>query len=72
MKKIDLSQEKIGTVFYTRNYLEAKLIERIANDLYRFEVDSFGDIQIRIYSKSGNIIQADMRKSHPLNLREKA
>lgn len=59
-------------MFYTRNYLEAKLIERIANDLYRFEVDSFGDIQIRIYSKSGNIIQADMRKSHPLNLREKA
>lgn len=74
MKNIDLSQEQIGTVFYTRDYSEAKLIERIGSDLYRFEVDMFNsldDIQIRIYNKRGNILQADMRKSHPLDLKEK-
>ena len=74
MKNIDLSKEKIGTVFYTRDYSEAKLIERIAEDLYRFEVDAFNslnDIQTRIYNKRGNILQADMRKSHPLDLKEK-
>lgn len=74
MKNIDLSQEQIGTVFYTRNYSEAKLIERIGSDLYRFEVDMFNsldDPQIRIYNKIGNILQADMRKSHPLDLKEK-
>jgi hypothetical protein len=73
MKNIDLSQEQIGTVFYTRNYSEAKLIERIGSDLYRFEVDTFNtfDTQTRIYNKRGNIIQADMRRSHPLDLIEK-
>lgn len=74
MKNIDLSQEDIGTVFYTRNYSEAKLIERICSDLYRFEVDtfnSFDDKQIRIYNNKGNILQGDMRKSHPLDLKEK-
>lgn len=74
MKNIDLSQEQIGTVFYTRNYSEAKLIERIGSDLYRFEVDTFNtfdNIQTRIYNKRGNILQADMRKSHPLDLKEK-
>ena len=73
MKNIDLSQEQIGTVFYTRNYSEAKLIERIGSDLYRFEVDIFNtfDTQTRIYNKRGNIIQTDMRKSHPLDLKEK-
>lgn len=74
MNNIDLSQEQIGTIFYTRDYSEAKLIERIAKDLYRFEVDAFislDDIQIRIYNKRGNIIQSDMRKSHPLDLKEK-
>lgn len=74
MKNIDLSQEKIGTVFYTRDYSEAKLIERITNNLYRFEVDLFNsldDTQTRIYNKRGNILQADMRKSHPLDLKEK-
>lgn len=61
-------------MFYTRDYSEAKLIERIAKDLYRFEVDAFNslnDIQTRIYNKRGNILQADMRKSHPLDLKEK-
>lgn len=74
MKNIDLSKEKIGTVFYTKDYSEAKLIERIGEDLYRFEVDAFNslnDIQTRIYNKRGNILQADMRKSHPLDLKEK-
>lgn len=73
MKNIDLSQEQIGTVFYTRNYSEAKLIERIGSDLYRFEVDIFNtfDTQTRIYNKRGNILQADMRRSHPLDLIEK-
>lgn len=74
MKNIDLSQEQIGTVFYTRNYSEAKLIQRIGSNLYRFEVDtfnSFDDTQIRIYNKRGHIIQDDMRKSHPLDLKEK-
>ena len=74
MKNIDLSQEKIGTVFYTRDYSEAKLIERINYDLYKFEVDlfnSFDDPQTRIYNNRGNILQADMRKSHPLDLKEK-
>lgn len=74
MKNIDLSQEKIGTVFYTRDYSEAKLIERINYDLYKFEVDlfnSFDDTQTRIYNNRGNILQADMRKSHPLDLKEK-
>lgn len=73
MKNIDLSQEEIGTVFYTRDYSEAKLIERIGSNLYRFEVDIFNtfDTQTRIYNKRGNIIQADMRKSHPLDLKEK-
>lgn len=74
MKNIDLSQEKIGTIFYTRDYSEAKLIEHICGDLYRFEVDlfnSFNDPQIRIYNKRGNILQNDMRKSHPLDLKEK-
>lgn len=73
MKNIDLSQEEIGTVFYTRNYSEAKLIERIGSNLYRFEVDIFNtfDTQTRIYNKRGNIIQTDMRKSHPLDLIEK-
>lgn len=73
MKNLDLSQEQIGTVFYTRDYSEAKLIERINRDLYRFEVDIFNtfDTQTRIYNKRGNIIQADMRKSHPLDLKEK-
>lgn len=74
MANIDLSQEQIGTVFYTRNYSEAKLIERICSDLYRFEVDtfnSFDDTQTRIYNKRGNILQTDMRKSHPLDLLEK-
>lgn len=74
MKNIDLSKEQIGTVFYTRDYSEAKLIQRICSDLYRFEVDifnSFDDPQIRLYSKRGNIIQDDMRKSHPLDLIEK-
>ena len=72
MKNIDLSKEKIGTVFYTRNYSEAKLIERVAYDLYRFEVDTLDNVQIRIYNKKGNIVQCDMRKSHPLDLIEKA
>lgn len=73
MKNIDLSQEQIGTVFYTRNYSDAKLIERIGSNLYRFEVDTFNtfDTETRIYNKRGNIIQADMRKSHPLDLKEK-
>lgn len=73
MKNIDLSQEQIGTVFYTRDYSKVKLIERIGSDLYRFEVDIFNtfDTQIRIYNKRGNILQADMRKSHPLDLIEK-
>lgn len=74
MKNIDLSQEKIGTVFYTRDYSEAKLIERINYDLYKFEVDLFNsldDPQTRIYNNRGNILQADMRKSHPLDLKEK-
>lgn len=74
MKSIDLSQEEIGTVFYTRNYSEAKLIERICSDLYRFEVDIFNifdNTQTRIYNKRGNILQSDMRKSHPLDLKEK-
>lgn len=74
MENIDLSQEQIGTVFYTRNYSEAKLIERIGSNLYRLEVDifnTFDDIQTRIYNKRGHIIQADMRKSHPLDLKEK-
>lgn len=75
MKNIDLSQEKIGTVFYTRNYSEAKLIERITDNLYRFKVDIFNtsdNVQKRIYNKKGNIIQCDMRRSHPLDLIEKA
>lgn len=73
MKNIDLSQEEIGTVFYTRDYSEAKLIERIGSDLYRFEVDIFNtfDTQTRIYNRRGNVLQADMRKSHPLDLIEK-
>lgn len=74
MKNLDLSQEQIGTVFYTRDYSEAKLIERIGSDLYRFEVDMFNsldDIQIRIYNKRGKILQDDMRKKHPLDLKEK-
>lgn len=74
MKNIDLSKEKIGTVFYTKDYSEAKLIERINYDLYKFEVDlfnSFDDPQTRIYNNRGNILQADMRKSHPLDLKEK-
>ena len=73
MKNIDLSKEQIGTVFYTRDYSEAKLIERIGSDLYRFEVDIFNtfDTETRIYNKRGNILQADMRKSHPLDLIEK-
>ncbi len=74
MKNLDLSQEQIGTVFYTRDYSEAKLIERIGSDLYRFEVDMFNSLdnpQIRIYNKRGNILQTDMRKSHPLDLIEK-
>lgn len=74
MKNIDLSLEEIGTVFYTRNYSEARLIQRIGSNLYRLEVDvfnSFDDTQIRIYNKRGNILQADMRKSHPLDLKEK-
>ncbi len=73
MKNIDLSQEQIGAIFYTRDYSEAKLIERIGSYLYRFEVDTFNtfDTQTRIYNKRGNIIQADMRKSHPLDLIEK-
>lgn len=74
MKNIDLSQEQIGTVFYTRDYSEARLIQRIGSNLYRFEVDLFNsldDPQIRIYNKRGNILQADMRKSHPLDLKEK-
>lgn len=75
MKNIDLSQEEIGTMFYTRNYSDAKLIERIGSDLYRFEVDTFNTfdtvLQTRIYNKRGNIIQADMRRSHPLDLIEK-
>lgn len=73
MKNIDLSQEQIGTVFYTRDYSEAKLIERIGSNLYRFEVDIFNtfDTETRIYNKRGNIIQADMRRSHPLDLIEK-
>lgn len=74
MKNIDLSQEQIGTVFYTRNYSEAKLIECIGLNLYRLEVNlfnTFDDIQIRIYNRRGNILQADMRKSHPLDLKEK-
>lgn len=73
-RNIDLSQEQIGTVFNTRNYSDAKLIERIGSNLYRFEVttfNSFDDIEIRIYNKRGNIIQPDMRKSHPLDLKEK-
>ena len=74
MKNIDLSQEQIGTIFYTRDYSEAKLIQRICSDLYRFEVDLFNSFdapQTRIYNKRGNILQADMRKSHPLDLIEK-
>lgn len=73
MKNIDLSQEEIGTVFYTRDYSEAKLIERIGSDLYRFEVDIFNtfDTKTRIYNRRGNVLQADMRKSHPLDLIEK-
>lgn len=74
MKNIDLSQEQIGTVFYTRNYSEAKLIQRIGSNLYRFEVDlfnSFDDPEIRVYNKRGKIIHTDMRKSHPLDLKEK-
>lgn len=61
-------------MFYTRDYSEAKLIERINYDLYKFEVDlfnSFDDPQTRIYNNRGNILQADMRKSHPLDLKEK-
>lgn len=74
MKNIDLSQEQIGTMFYTMNYSDAKLIQRIGSNLYRFEVDifnSFDDKQIRLYNKRGNIIKTDMRKSHPLDLKEK-
>ena len=74
MNNIDLSQEQIGTVFYTRNYSEARLIQRICSNLYRLEVDifnSFDDTQTRIYNKRGHIIQTDMRKSHPLDLKEK-
>lgn len=74
MNKIDLSKEQIGTVFYTRDYSEAKLIQRLGRDLYSLEVDPFNslnDIQTRIYNKRGNILQADMRKSHPLDLKEK-
>lgn len=74
MKNIDLSQEKIGTVFYTRDYSEARLIQCIGLNLYRLEVDlfnTFDDIQIRIYNRRGKIIQDDMRKSHPLDLKEK-
>lgn len=74
MNNIDLSQEQIGTMFYTKDYSEAKLIQRIGSNLYKFEVDlfnSFDDPQTRIYNKRGNILQTDMRKSHPLDLREK-
>ena len=75
MKNIDLSQEQIGTVFYTRDYSEAKLIQRINSNLNRFEVslfNSFDDPEIRVYNKRGKIIHMDdMRKSHPLDLKEK-
>lgn len=74
MKNIDLSKEQIGTVFCTRNYSDAKLIQQIGSNLYRLEVDtfdSFDNTKTRIYNKRGKIIQADMRKSHPLDLKEK-
>lgn len=73
MNNIDLSQEEIGTVFYTRNYSEAKLIGHIGLNFHRFEVDTVNtfDTEIRTYSRRGNVVQPDMRKSHPLDLIEK-
>lgn len=74
MKNIDLSKEEVGTMFWTRNYSEAKLIRCIGRNLYRLEVDpfnTFDNVQIRIYNKRGKILQTDMRKSHPLDLKEK-
>lgn len=76
MKNIDLSKEQIGTVFYTRDYSDAKLIRQIGSNLYRLEVDIFNSFddtktRTRIYNKRGKILQPDMRKSHPLDLKEK-
>lgn len=74
MKNIDLSKEQLGTKFYTRNYSEAMLIKRIGINLYKLEVLTFNslyDTEIRIYNRKGNILQADMRRSHPLDLKEK-
>lgn len=74
MKNIDLSQEQIGTVFYTRNYSEARIIRCIGRDLYLLEIDvivSFADTITGVYNKRGKILKCDMRKSHPLDLKEK-
>ena len=77
MKKIDLFQEEIGTVFWTRNHSEARLIQCIGRNLYKLEVvDIFtrnilNHVQTRIYNQRGKILQADMRTSHPLDLIEK-